>query len=79
MSTVLARRIDHPIATVVLYSLATTTSFVRLNRDAHWLSDVFFGSVLGFFLGNVIVDGRLDGEELGMIVSPSQIGLTYRW
>jgi hypothetical protein len=79
MSTVLARRIDHPVATVALYSLAMTTSFVRLNRDAHWLSDVFFGSVLGFVLGNVVVDGQLDGEHLGMIVSPSQIGLTYRW
>ncbi|MBC8146091.1 MAG: phosphatase PAP2 family protein [bacterium] len=79
ISTVLARRIDHPIATVLLYSLALTTPYVRMNRDAHWLSDAFFGSVLGVVIGNVIVDGRLESKPIGITVSPSGVGLTYTW
>jgi len=54
-STVLARQIQHPIATVALYSLAALTPLGRMYKDRHWFSDALIGTALGIFLGNTIV------------------------
>jgi len=73
VATTLADAIDHPAATVVLYTGATLNSWSRLNGDRHWLSDVALGALYGItsakivngkwrFFGlkppTVIVDGR---------------------
>jgi membrane-associated phospholipid phosphatase len=51
MSTVLACRIDHPAATVALYSIAALTAAQRIHDDNHWLSDVLLGAAIGTCVG----------------------------
>lgn len=55
-STILARKIDHPAATVGLYALATLTPWARAYKDRHWFSDCFIGSTLGILAGNSLFD-----------------------
>lgn len=55
MSSVLASRIDHPVASVALYTLAAATCLQRIDRDQHWASDVLLGSAIGFSVGRAIV------------------------
>lgn len=75
ISTVLSERIDHPVATAVLYLLAATTAIQRMHADKHWLSDVLAGSIVGYTVGRAVIDRhtartggdhradvRLDGE-----------------
>ena len=38
------------------YGIATLTALSRVNDNAHWLSDVFFGSAVGFFTAKAIVN-----------------------
>ncbi len=57
VATSLADDIDNPIADVLLYTAATGTAFSRINDNRHWLSDTFFGAVLGVFTAKV-VNGR---------------------
>jgi membrane-associated phospholipid phosphatase len=37
------------------YGIATLTALSRVHDNAHWSSDVFFGSALGFFIGRAVV------------------------
>lgn len=39
----------------VVYSLASLTAISRLHNQAHWASDIFFGSAMGFFVGKSLV------------------------
>ena len=47
LATTLADAIDHPVASVVLYSGAAANAWARLNDDRHWLSDVALGALYG--------------------------------
>ena len=58
ISTVLANRIDNPIATVALYGLAGFTGYQRIYDNKHWFSDVFVGAVIGYFIGRSIVSSE---------------------
>lgn len=55
MLSVLASRIDHPVASIALYTLAAATCLQRIDRDQHWASDVLLGSAIGFSVGRAIV------------------------
>lgn len=57
VATSLADDINNPIADALLYTLAAGTAFSRLNDNRHWLSDTFFGAMLGIFTAKV-VNGR---------------------
>ena len=57
VATSLADDINNPIADVLLYTAATGTAFSRINDNRHWLSDTFFGAMLGVFTAKV-VNGR---------------------
>ncbi len=39
----------------VVYSLTSLTAISRLHKQAHWASDIFFGSAMGFFIGKSLV------------------------
>jgi hypothetical protein len=54
-STVLANRIDHPVASVVLFALAGATALERIYDDRHWTSDVFLGAVIGTVFGRAVI------------------------
>ncbi|MFH0988804.1 MAG: phosphatase PAP2 family protein [bacterium] len=47
LSTVLAERIDTPLARFSLYSLAALTGCARMVNNQHWFSDVLGGAAIG--------------------------------
>lgn len=55
VSSVLAAKLDHPVATVVLYGAACITAFSRVYHDAHWFSDTFLGAAIGTAAGLAVV------------------------
>jgi hypothetical protein len=63
VSTVLANRIDNPIATVALYGLAGFTGYQRIYDNKHWFSDVFIGAAIGYFIGSSIVNSEENREN----------------
>lgn len=46
---------EHKWVAPVAYSIATLSSLSRIHDNAHWASDVFFGSVLGYYMTRTIV------------------------
>jgi membrane-associated phospholipid phosphatase len=82
LSTVLARRIDNPIATVLLYGLATSTAVGRMYGDYHWLSDVVFGGAISVALASSVVSWHQHEQESGSAgfrILPSGNGLSLVW
>ena len=81
LSSVLAARINHPLATIGLYSLATLTALSRLYTDEHWFSDVVFGGIFAASVGRSLVLWReADNREvhsLHIVPSPNRIVLVY--
>jgi len=75
VSTVLAKRIDNPIASVALYGLAGFTGYQRIYDNKHWFSDVFVGAAIGYFIGSSIVNSeekrRSEDFLSNMTVMPS--------
>jgi len=63
VSTVLARRIDNPIASVALYGLAGFTGYQRIYDNKNWFSDVFVGAAIGYFIGSSIVNSQENRES----------------
>jgi len=37
------------------YGIATLTALSRVNDNAHWASDVFFGAIIGYFTAKAII------------------------
>lgn len=72
---------DEPVVSVGAYTLATLVGLERINGNAHWLSDVYVSSALGYFIGRYIVSSHhsdllsrltvapvADGDFAGLIV-----------
>lgn len=55
-STVIARQIDNPLASIGLYAFAALTPISRMYTDRHWFSDAFIGSAFGYFTANTLVN-----------------------
>jgi membrane-associated phospholipid phosphatase len=47
LAATLADAIDHPAATIVLYTGATLNAWARVYADRHWFSDVALGALYG--------------------------------
>jgi membrane-associated phospholipid phosphatase len=80
VATSLADDIDNPIASVVLYTLATGAAWSRLYDNRHWLSDVTLGAVLGITTAKV-VSGRwrvFGWHPPAVMVRPTG-GLALQW
>ena len=45
----------HKWVAPVAYTIATLSSISRIHDNAHWASDVFFGSVIGYYMTRSIV------------------------
>lgn len=46
---------DKPAVAVTGYTMATLVGLSRVNDNAHWASDVFFGAAIGYFTGKAVV------------------------
>jgi len=47
LATSLADVVDHPVADVAFYGLASGTAFARMADRKHWFSDVVAGAIVG--------------------------------
>jgi len=56
LSTVLSRHAHTSFLKVLAYVPAGLTVFSRIYQDKHWMSDVFLGATIGYFVGNWVVD-----------------------
>ena len=56
VSSILAERIDKPVVTLGLYSLAAITALSRIYNDQHWFSDTFAGAVIGTACGLAVAE-----------------------
>lgn len=82
LSTVLAREIGHPAASVALYGLAGTTLFQRLHHDRHWTSDTFAAAIWATAVSRAVVHQHKklrDGKaQLSILPTPSGVTLALR-
>jgi len=55
LASVIAEQYDNKLIDWVSYSLAFLAAWAKVNDNAHFTSDVFFGGVLGTWVGKTIV------------------------
>ena len=65
MSTILAANQEKTIYKVLLYIPAVITGISRIYHNKHWTSDVFLGSVTGYFIARWVHETH-DKKELGI-------------
>jgi membrane-associated phospholipid phosphatase len=53
-STVMAKEYQNFFWKFGWYSVAVLTAYARIYNNEHWLSDVIFGSAIGFFVGEFV-------------------------
>lgn len=54
VATTIADQSENTFVDVFAYSLATLVALSRVYNNLHWASDVFVGSVIGYFIGKKI-------------------------
>jgi len=55
VAAVVAGQVDRPALGVLFYGLAGAIAVSRIHDNDHWASDIFTGSVLGYFIGKMIL------------------------
>lgn len=71
IATVLASEYDDNILIPLsLYSIAALTALSRVNDNAHWASDVFFGSAIGYFTAKAIIGLHDNKKDRSVTVLP---------
>ncbi len=80
IASVVASEYDNMIVPPLVYGVSTLIALERVHNDAHWSSDVFVGSVIGYFTGKAIVASHakqkslsfepfIDGNDKGVMVT----------
>ncbi len=80
IATVVATEYDNMIVPPVVYGISTLIALERVHNNAHWSSDVFAASALGYFTGKAVVASHakqsnlsfgplLYGRERGVLIS----------
>ena len=80
IATVIAIEYDNMIVPPLVYGASTLIAFERIHNNDHWSSDVFVGSVIGYFTGKAVVASHtkqnnlsfvpfMDGKDKGVLVS----------
>jgi membrane-associated phospholipid phosphatase len=81
LATVIAEHYDSPWIRLASYGLASAVGYARLNKDAHWASDVVAGAAIGTFVGHVVVHFNEHQRTLFLqpIVEPDMRGVQLGW
>jgi membrane-associated phospholipid phosphatase len=79
VAAVIADRSDSPLVDALAYGLAGLAALNRVHDGKHWVSDVFAGSVLGFFIGRKISALNRGRGEQGprLSIGPASTGLGW--
>jgi len=64
VATVIAEESKNLAIDIFAYSIACMVALSRVNDNFHWASDVFFGSVIGYFVGKKVSKINLQKESL---------------
>ena len=68
-ATTIALEYPHPLIIPILaYSLATVTTFGRINGNYHWGSDVLMGAAIGYFTSRLIFNHENKGGNSEILV-----------
>ena len=63
LASVIAEQYDNKLVDWTAYSLAFLAAWARVNDNVHFTSDVFFGGVLGAWVGKTVVSLNKNKEE----------------
>ncbi len=55
VSTVMAKSVDNFYWKVLWYGIAGATALSRIYHKQHWVSDVFLGAAIGYYVGEFVV------------------------
>ncbi len=80
IATVIATEYDNMIVPPLVYGASALIGFERLHENAHWASDVFVGSAIGYFTGKAVVASHtkqsnlsfapfMDGKDKGVLIT----------
>jgi membrane-associated phospholipid phosphatase len=80
IATVIATEYDNMIVPPLVYGISTLIALERVHNNAHWSSDVFVASAIGYFTGKAVVASHskqsnlsfeplLDGKDRGVLMS----------
>ena len=81
VSTVMASRIDNWFWKISWYAAAVLTAGARMYHDKHWLSDVTAGAIVGYAIGNYVLNRngkRVRISPGATSDKPMMIGLSIR-
>ena len=85
VASVIAMEYDNIIVPTLAYGVATITALNRVTHNAHWSSDIFVGSAIGYFTGKAVVASHRGGGEERLSLAPMiidenvGIGITYKF
>lgn len=76
-ATVIASAYQHKKwISITAYSIATLSALSRIHDNEHWASDVFFGSLTGYFIGRTIYKNDfLKNRKINTGITSSGIGI----
>lgn len=79
LSSVIAEQYGNLPLTIALYGWATVVALARVNNNAHFPSDVFWGAVVGISVGKSIVrfnkKNTSQDARLGLLSKPGLLGV----
>lgn len=70
VATVIASEYDNIIVPTLAYGIATLTALNRVEHNAHWPSDIFVGSAIGYFTGKLVVASHRNSRENKLSFTP---------
>jgi len=85
IASVVASEYDNMIVPPLVYTASTLIALSRVHNNAHWSSDVFVGSAIGYFTGKAIVASHRGGDLQRVSFAPIIEGrergvmVTYRF
>ncbi len=75
VASVVAEHYDSPLVKIGSYGVASMVGYARMERKAHWASDVLAAALIGTFVGREIVHFNHDKRyEISMIADGDTIG-----
>ena len=85
IATVVATEYDNWIVPPVVYGISTLVALGRVHNNAHWSSDVFVASVIGYYTGKAVVASHSSSNVNKLSIAPMIDGndkgvlITYRY
>lgn len=80
VATVIAKMYNKPfIVPALCYTLASLAGLSNVTEDAHWLSDVFVGALVGYAIGNFVVKKRWKRLHVVPLVQHNKVGLSINF